>query len=67
MQMTRISIPLTVNEREALRILARQELRDPREQVRHLLQRALAERGILPTTNNTSTLTATPQPEAVPV
>jgi hypothetical protein len=53
MQMTRISIPLSVNEREALRALARQELRDPREQVRYLLQRELVQRGILSINDNT--------------
>jgi hypothetical protein len=52
MQMTRIFIPLSVNEREALRILAQRELRDPREHVRFLLQRELAQQGILPTKNN---------------
>lgn len=52
--LTRISIPLTINEREALRILARQELRDPREHVRYLLQRELTHRGILPTNSNTN-------------
>ncbi len=56
MQMTRISIPLSVNEREALRALAQQELRDPREHVRYLLQRELTQRGILSTNDNTGAI-----------
>jgi hypothetical protein len=55
MEMTRISVPLTVNEREALRVLAQRELRDPREQVRYLLQRELKQQGILLTNVNTGT------------
>lgn len=50
--MTRISIPMTVDEREALRTLALRELRDPREHVRYLLQKELAQQGILPTNAN---------------
>jgi hypothetical protein len=41
MQMTRISVPLTTNEREALRALAQRELRDPQEQARHILREAI--------------------------
>jgi hypothetical protein len=51
--MTRVSIPLTVDEREALRILAQQELRDPREHVRFLLRQELVKHGILATNANT--------------
>ncbi len=41
MEMTRISIPLTVEEREALRISAQHELRDPRDHARYLLRALL--------------------------
>jgi hypothetical protein len=51
---TRISIPVSVEEREALRRLARQEMRDPREQVRYLLQQELVKRGILDKTNSSA-------------
>lgn len=54
MQITRISIPVSIEEREALRYLARQEMRDPREQVRYLLQQELAKRGILGKTNSST-------------
>jgi hypothetical protein len=47
MSMTRISVPLSVTEREALRLLAQRELRDPREHVRYLLQRELSTQGML--------------------
>ena len=47
MKITRISIPISIEEREALRYLAQQELRDPREQVRYLLQLELVKRGLL--------------------
>jgi hypothetical protein len=39
--MTRISIPVTVIERETLRQHAMQELRDPRDHARYLLRLAL--------------------------
>lgn len=55
MQLTRISIPVTVEEREALRQLAQNEFRDPREQVRYLLQQEFVRRGILPTNSKTPT------------
>lgn len=41
MQFTRISIPVTVEEREALRRMAKRELRDPREQARFILRQVL--------------------------
>ena len=44
---TRISVPVSVEEREALRALAHFEMRDPREQMRYLLRRELVNRGIL--------------------
>lgn len=44
--MTRITIPVTVEEREALRRLAHQELRDPREQARHILRSVLFGGGV---------------------
>lgn len=47
MQITRITVPVSIDEREALRILAQQEMRDPREQVRYLLQQELIKRGML--------------------
>lgn len=52
MQLTRISVPVTIEEREALRKLAQCELRDPREQVRYLLQQELVKRGILVNSSN---------------
>ena len=57
MQLTRISIPVTVEERESLRTLAQNELRDPREQVRYLLQQELIKRGILPVSENNKSAT----------
>lgn len=39
--MTRITIPVTVDEREALRQLAHKEKRDPRDQARHILRNVL--------------------------
>lgn len=64
--MTRITIPVTVEEREALRRLAHQELRDPREQARHILRCALLGGAVanpdrLPTVI-TQPLDHTPQP-----
>lgn len=41
MQMTRITVPVTIEEREALRALAQRELRDPRDHARYLLRQAL--------------------------
>lgn len=52
MQITRISIPVSIEEREALRYLAQLEMREPREQVRYLLQQELFKRGILVEMNN---------------
>lgn len=52
MQLTRISIPVTIEEREALRKLAQCELRNPREQVRYLIQQELVKRGILSGSSN---------------
>lgn len=49
MQLTRITIPITTEEREALRSLAKKELRDPREQVRYLIQQELIRHGRLST------------------
>lgn len=39
--MTRISIPVTVEEREALRAAAEQKMLDPRVHARYILRRAL--------------------------
>lgn len=52
MKTTRITVPVSVDEREGLRLLAQQEMREPREQVRYLLQQELVKRGILVETNN---------------
>ena len=41
MQMTRISIPVSVAERDALLVNAERNLRHPRDQARHLLRCAL--------------------------
>ena len=48
MKLTRVSIELTQEEREGLRILAERNLRDPRAHVRYMIQHELARRGILP-------------------
>ena len=40
-RITRVSIPMSMEERELLRALANAELRDPREQARYLLRQAL--------------------------
>lgn len=56
MQITRISIPMSIEEREALRHLAQQEMRDPREQVRYLVQQELVKRGILVETNRSTVI-----------
>lgn len=45
--LTRIVIPLEVEERRALDMLAVRELRDPREQVRFILRAELERRGLL--------------------
>lgn len=39
--MTRVSIPMSICERDALRALANAQLRDPREQARYMLRQAL--------------------------
>jgi hypothetical protein len=41
MEMTRISVPMTVEERELLQVDARRRLRHPRDHARHLLCEAL--------------------------
>ena len=57
MQLTRISVPITTEEREALRVLAKRELRDPREQVRFLLRQEFEKRGILSNKANSDVTT----------
>ena len=47
--MARIFITLKSTEREALRVLAEREERDPRRQAALLLREALENRGLLPT------------------
>lgn len=54
MEITRISIPVSIEEREAIKRLAQQEMRDPREQVRYMLQRELVSRGILVEKNSST-------------
>ena len=46
--MARIFITLKSAEREALRVLAEREFRDPRAQAALLLREALEKRGLLP-------------------
>ena len=41
MEMTRISVPMTIEEREMLRRIAQQELRDPRDHARYIIRNAL--------------------------
>jgi len=41
MEMTWITVPVTIEERESLRAKAHQELRSPRDQARLLLRQAL--------------------------
>jgi hypothetical protein len=41
LNMTRITIPMTVLERERLRSAATQQMRDPRDHARYLLRQAL--------------------------
>ena len=38
---TRISVPMSIEERDALRASARQDLRNPQDQARWLLRKAL--------------------------
>lgn len=52
--LTRITIPISVEEREALRTLALNEMRDPREHVRLILRRELTRKRLLPTCENNS-------------
>ncbi|MBN1889461.1 MAG: hypothetical protein JW850_15815 [Thermoflexales bacterium] len=60
MDNTRITIALEQRERAALMQLARQELRDARDQVRHILRQELERRGLLPTEGTPSTPPAKP-------
>ena len=41
MEMTRVSVPLTIEEREQLRLSAQKALRHPREQARYILRSVL--------------------------
>ena len=54
MKMTRISIPVTVDERDALLVNAERNLRHPRDQARHLLRCAL---GLVDSPNKHETAT----------
>ncbi len=57
---TRISVPMTIEEREALRAYAKREMRQPQEQARYLLRLALglAEQ---PETRNRGAMDCDPQ------
>lgn len=46
--MARVTIILQQDEREALRVLAEQERRDPRQQAALCIRRELERRGLLP-------------------
>ena len=54
-EVTRVSVPMTCEEREALKRMARIQLRHPRDQARYLLRAALGltevEVGLSPTAN----------------
>ena len=47
-KMTRITVPLTDEERKALAQMASQELRDPRAQIKWILREEAERRGIWP-------------------
>ena len=47
-KMTRITVPLSDEERSALAQMASQEMRDPRAQIRWILREEAERRGILP-------------------
>lgn len=50
----RITITLTANEADALRVLASQERRDARQQAAVSVRRELEQRGLLPSPDNTA-------------
>jgi hypothetical protein len=54
-EMTRISVPMTVEEREALRTLALNEMREPREHVRFLIKQAIKHQCFFSTNANDDT------------
>jgi hypothetical protein len=47
--MARINVTLKASERDALRVLAKREFRDPRAQAALIIRRALEAAGLLPT------------------
>jgi hypothetical protein len=55
MQLTSVYVPISVDEREALRNLAKSERRDPREYIRFLINQALEQRGFLSANSNNRT------------
>jgi hypothetical protein len=55
---TRIIVPLSKEELDSLRQLAKQELRDPRDQVRHILRLALWGNNDQMTNENTNAVAA---------
>jgi hypothetical protein len=57
--MTRVPVPMTIEEREGLRALAGLEMRDPREQARFLIREELNRRGLLPNANRAEVVEAT--------
>jgi len=46
--MTRITVPLSPEEQKALALMARQELRDPRDQIRWILREEAERRQLWP-------------------
>ncbi len=46
--MTRVIVPLRASERNALRVLAKQEFRDPQAQAALIIRRELQRLGLLP-------------------
>lgn len=60
---TRITVPMTSEEKTALQTWATQECRGTREQLRYVLRSALQQRGLLP--QQTATPVATNQVSAI--
>lgn len=58
---TRITIPITVEEKEAFAEWATNECRGTKQQIRFVLRDALIQRGFLSTTQATEQRTGTPQ------
>jgi hypothetical protein len=56
----RITVRLSTDEREALQILAKAEMRDYRDQARFIIRKDLEERGLLQPTNEGEDESTTP-------